>query len=61
MRIEHPDITVVIAKGYLGEEKEPKCPICKSTCSYVYISKFDNEIVGCEECLVQEYAEDYID
>lgn len=61
MRIEHPDIVSAVLNGYTGwvRRENPICPICRQECNYVFISKLDDEISGCDECLMRENADEY--
>lgn len=60
MRIEHPDIISAVLKGQTRWVKEnPICPVCRQECNYVFVSKLDDEAVGCDECLMRESSDEY--
>lgn len=59
---EHPIVRNLIKTGYpYGEEniEWPRCPICKEETDIYYVNE-KNEIIGCEFCIKEEDAWDWI-
>ena len=42
------------------EEPQPVCPICGEECEYIFTNLL-NDVVGCERCLEQVDAWDWMD
>jgi len=61
MDIEHPVITNMERTGYPDgvEPRWPRCPICNNECETIYWSKA-GEVVGCDMCLEEQDAYDYM-
>ena len=38
------------------EEKVHRCPTCGDECEFYYMQ--DGEVIGCEHCITQEYADE---
>ena len=39
-------------------KKAPQCPVCGDECEKVYIRRVDHTVVGCDQCLREEYADE---
>ena len=39
-----------------AEKPMPRCPVCGDECELYYVQ--DGEIIGCEHCITQEYADE---
>lgn len=44
-----------------GAEKILHCPVCGDECETLYVRRIDNEVVGCDQCLREEYADEMDD
>lgn len=40
-----------------AEKPMSRCPVCGEECEKYYVQDF--EILGCEHCITQEYADEY--
>lgn len=43
-----------------AEPPRPRCPVCGDECEYIY-RNFHNEILGCDNCITKEYADEMDD
>lgn len=41
------------------EPPRPTCPVCGSECEFFYRRLFTDEILGCDNCIVEEDVNDY--
>lgn len=39
-----------------AEKPSQRCPVCGDECEFYYVQ--DGEILGCEHCITQEYADE---
>lgn len=58
--LEHPVISQIERDGrHRGAEDDTVCPVCSSSCSYVYYNRYLGEYMGCDECIKKLRADEF--